>query len=78
MDALATVGRWQTYLGTGVGGVVILFFVAILLYVGIKSSTDKYVSVINSLTGEIVYSTYTPVSYNIKSGDLESIQRKIQ
>jgi len=44
----------------------------------IKSSTDKYVSVINSLTGEIVYSTYTPVSYNIKSGDLESIQRKIQ
>ena len=44
----------------------------------IKSSTDKYISVINSATGEIIYSTYSPVSYNIKSGDLKDLQKKIQ
>lgn len=44
----------------------------------IKSSTDKYVSVVNSLTGEIIYSTYSPVSYNIKSGDIKSLQNKIK
>jgi len=44
----------------------------------VKSSTDKFVSVINSSTGEIVYSVYTPVSYNIKSDDLEDLQKKIQ
>lgn len=43
----------------------------------IKSSTDKYISVINSLTGEVIYSVYTPVSYNIKSGDLKDLQKKI-
>ncbi|MES2764212.1 MAG: hypothetical protein V4677_18490 [Bacteroidota bacterium] len=42
----------------------------------IKSSTDKYISIINSLTGEIVYSKYSPVSYNIKPGDLKAIQKK--
>jgi hypothetical protein len=47
-----------------------------LIYV--KSSTDKYVSVINSLTGEIIYSVYTPVSYNMKSGDMEDLKKKIQ
>lgn len=44
----------------------------------IKSSTDKYISVINSATGEIIYSTYSPVSYNIKSGDLKDLQTKIK
>ncbi|MBK8484386.1 MAG: hypothetical protein IPL31_08625 [Saprospiraceae bacterium] len=44
----------------------------------IKSSTDKYISVVNSLTGEIIYSTYSPVSYNIKSGDLKDLQKKTQ
>ncbi|WP_269227087.1 hypothetical protein [Flavobacterium eburneipallidum] len=43
----------------------------------IKSSTDKYVSVINSQTGEIVYSVYTPASYNIKSGDLKDLSKVI-
>jgi hypothetical protein len=46
-----------------------------LVYV--KSSTDKYVSVINSATGEIVYTVYSPVSYNFKSGDLKDIFKKI-
>ncbi|OUD26122.1 hypothetical protein [Flavobacterium psychrophilum] len=43
----------------------------------IKSSTDKYVSVINSQTGEVVYSSYSPASYNLKSGDLKDLSKKI-
>jgi hypothetical protein len=43
----------------------------------IKSSTDKFVSVINSQTGELIYSTYTPTSYNIKSGDLKDLLKKV-
>lgn len=39
----------------------------------IKSSTDKYITVFNSVTGEIIYSKYSPMSYNIKSGDLKNI-----
>jgi hypothetical protein len=46
-----------------------------LLYV--KSSTDKFVSVINSRTGEIIYSDYTPVKYNLKPGDLKDLYKKI-
>lgn len=46
-----------------------------LLYV--KSSTDKFVSVINSKTGEIIYSEYTGVKYNLKSGDLKDLYQKI-
>ncbi len=46
-----------------------------LVYV--KDRTDKYVYVVNSLTGEIIYSNYTPLSYNIKSSDLKSIQKEI-
>jgi len=44
----------------------------------IKSSTDKYMSVINSLTGEIIYSAYTPISYNINQGDFKDLQKKTQ
>lgn len=44
----------------------------------IKSSTDKYISVMNSATGELVYSVYSPISYNIKSGDLKDLYKKIQ
>lgn len=43
----------------------------------IKSCTDKYVNVVNSLTGEIVYSKYVPASYNIKSKDLKTLYKKI-
>ena len=42
----------------------------------IKSSTDKYISVINALTGEIIYSKYKPVSYNIKSSDLKDLRNR--
>lgn len=44
----------------------------------IKSSTDKFISIVNSITGEFIYSAYTPLSYNIKSGDLKDIQKAIQ
>ncbi|POY40165.1 hypothetical protein C3L50_05830 [Flavobacterium alvei] len=44
----------------------------------IKSSTNKYISVINSLTGEIIYSIYVPVSYNLKSDDLKDLSKIIQ
>jgi len=43
----------------------------------IKSSTDKYVTVFNSATSEIVYSVYTTLSYNIKSSDLKDLQKAI-
>ena len=43
----------------------------------IKSSTDKYINVIHSLTGEIIYSKYVPLSYNIKSDDFKELQEKI-
>ncbi len=39
----------------------------------IKSSTDKYVSVYNSQTGEQIYTDYTPISYNIKDKDFEKL-----
>ena len=42
----------------------------------IKSSTDKYICVVNSLSGEIIYSSYSPVSYNIKSRDLKELIKK--
>jgi hypothetical protein len=43
----------------------------------VKGSTDKFVSIINSLTGEMIYSEYTPVKYNLKSGDLKDLYKKI-
>lgn len=43
----------------------------------IKSSTDKYISVVNSQTGEIIYSRYTSVSYNIKPKDFKFLSKKI-
>lgn len=47
-----------------------------LIYV--KSSTDKFINVVNSLTGEIIYSMYSPMSYNINSGDLKALQRRTE
>lgn len=44
----------------------------------IKSGNDKYVSVTNSVTGEIVYSAFTSQSYNLKSGDLKDLQKAVQ
>jgi len=44
----------------------------------IKSSTDKYVTIYNSVTGEIIYSRYKPLSYNFKSSDVKSLLEIIQ
>lgn len=44
----------------------------------IKSSTDKFVSVINSATGELIYSAYEPVSYNLKADDMDDLYKKIK
>lgn len=44
-----------------------------LLY--IKSSTDKYINVVNSLTGDVIYSSYDIGSYNISYRDLKFIYR---
>lgn len=44
----------------------------------IKSSTDKYVSVVNAKTGELLYSDYSPVSYNIKDKDFKKLAKEIK
>lgn len=44
----------------------------------IKTNTDKYVTITNSLTGEIVYSAYSSSSGNFKASDLKDILKAIQ
>lgn len=44
----------------------------------VKSSTDKYVSIINSQTGELVFSNYVPISYNLKDKDVERLTDEIK
>ncbi|MBS1636565.1 MAG: hypothetical protein JST26_11670 [Bacteroidetes bacterium] len=43
-----------------------------------KSGTDKYISVINSNTGNIVYYNYTPVSYNFSEKDFRKISKSVE
>ncbi len=43
----------------------------------VHSSTDKFVNVVNSKTGDIIYANYQPISYNIKSKDLGELNRAI-
>lgn len=43
----------------------------------IKSSTQKYLNVINSQTGEIIYAEYSAVSYNIDSKDFKHLSKLI-
>lgn len=47
-----------------------------LLY--IRSSADKHVNVFNGITGEAVYSAYTPMSYNFKEKDLVRLAKEIK
>ena len=44
----------------------------------IKTNTDKYVTVTNSLTGEIVYSAHSGSPANLKASDLKDIQKALQ
>lgn len=43
----------------------------------INSGSEKYINVINSENGEVIYSKYTEVSYNIKSEDLKDLFKKV-
>lgn len=43
----------------------------------IKDSSSKIVCVINSKTGETIYSRATSISYNLKSGDLKDLYKEI-
>lgn len=44
----------------------------------IKSNTDKFITIVNGVTGEILYSDYSGGSYNIKSKDFKSIAKAIK
>ena len=46
-----------------------------LLYT--RSASDKFVTVVNSLTGQPVYSVYYPLSYNIKDSDFKSLSKEV-
>src|SRR5690606_28263853 len=44
----------------------------------IRSNTDKFISVINSKTGEVIYTVYRPMSYNFSDKDMKIIQDDIE
>jgi len=44
----------------------------------IKTNTDKYITVTNSVSGEIIYSAYSGSASNLKASDLKDIQKAIQ
>lgn len=44
----------------------------------IKTPTEKFVTITNSKTGEIIYSGYSGLSVNFKSSDLKDLQKAIQ
>ena len=44
----------------------------------IKTNTDKWITVTNAVTGEIVYSAYSSSSGNFKPSDLKELQKAIQ
>lgn len=43
-----------------------------------KSSSDKFISIYNSYTNDMLYQNYTPISYNFKNSDLGKIRRLIK
>ena len=44
----------------------------------IKTNTDKWITVTNAQSGEIIYSTYSGSPANFKAGDLKELQKAIQ
>lgn len=44
----------------------------------IKSSSDKFVSIVNTKTGELLYSDYSAGSYNLKDKDFNKLAKKIK
>jgi hypothetical protein len=47
-----------------------------LIYV--KSSTDQYISVVNSKDGSLLYTVYDRISYNIKDKDIGDLSKAIE
>ena len=45
----------------------------LFLFEYVLSSADKFVSVYNITTGDLVYRRYTPATYNLKPKDLDAI-----
>lgn len=43
----------------------------------IRSNTDKFISIVNSKTGEVIYTIYRPMSYNFSDKDMRIIQEDI-
>ncbi|QIL38936.1 hypothetical protein G7074_06355 [Pedobacter sp. HDW13] len=43
-----------------------------------KSSSDKFISIYNSYSSEMLYQNYTPISFNFKNSDLTKIRRLIK
>lgn len=50
----------------------------IYYFIYVKSRVDKFVSVVNSVTGEMIYARYTPMSYNLQPDDLNDLQLEVQ
>ncbi|WP_316799036.1 hypothetical protein [Pedobacter frigidisoli] len=44
----------------------------------VKDSSSKIVCVVNSKTGETIYSTSKSLSYNLKSGDIKDLSKQIE
>lgn len=43
-----------------------------------KSTTDKFISIYNSRSNELLYQNYTPISYNFKNSDLVKVKRLVK
>ncbi|MCR5861357.1 hypothetical protein LRS05_03970 [Flavobacterium sp. J372] len=44
----------------------------------VMENAQKYVQVVNSKTGEIIYKNYHPMSYNLNEGNIEDIRKAIE
>lgn len=44
----------------------------------VHSSSNKYLNVVNSSDGEIIYSDYTPASYKVKSKDFDKLNDAVK
>ncbi len=44
----------------------------------VRSCTDKFIGIVDSKTGEYLYSAYSPVSYNIKTKDIKKIAKMMK
>ena len=50
----------------------------VYFYTFIRGTTDAYHTITNGLTGEVLYSKYDPLTYNISDKDFKKISDKIE